>query len=273
MHNSNYEVQVLVHGKPVQLITHQGNTYVEGRVDTEYTLKVKNNNWSRVMAVISVDGINVISGKPATSKKSDPGYIIDGYSCVDIKGFRKDLNTVGAFKFCTKQESYCNTAGAPGNNGVIGVRIYSEKIRTPIYIQNEPWIQPKPTKWFKPWPTYTTNTSDNTYDDGHSNINYCSSQSLGSNIKSRGICKGASNSSGEIKSSSEFGIGTTWGEAVCDRVVTTEFEADGLMATFEIFYSTAKGLSRMGVPIKKEKNVCFPKAFDGFATPPKGWRG
>jgi len=255
MHNSNYEVQVLVHGKPVQLITHQGNTYVEGRVDTEYTLKIKNNNWDRVMAVISVDGINVISGKPATSKKSDPGYIISGYSCVDIKGFRKDLNTVGAFKFCTKQESYCNEAGAPGNNGVIGVRVYSEKIKPLVYIQNDPCTKSAPTKWFHPWPTYTetpkrygnghsdqwigsAGDNGNNYDDGVINVNYCASSGLGA---TRGMS--ASNSSNV--DAKGFGIGTTWGEAVTDSVITVDFEADKLMATFEIFYSTLKGLSKM----------------------------
>ena len=63
--NSQYEAQVLVHGKPVKEIPHLGETYIEGRIGTEYAIRFKNNSLRKVMAVISVDGVNVVTGEPA----------------------------------------------------------------------------------------------------------------------------------------------------------------------------------------------------------------
>ena len=93
MNRNSFELQILINGRPVKEYNHNNETYIEGRKGTEYTLKVKNNTYHRVLAIPAVDGINVITGKPATP--DDSGYIIDGYNCVEIKGFRKDLETVG----------------------------------------------------------------------------------------------------------------------------------------------------------------------------------
>lgn len=254
MNRSQFEVQVLVNGKPVYEITHEGKTFIEGRIGTQYTLRVKNNSWQRVMAVISVDGINVVTGKPAVSE--DTGYILSPYNSMEIKGFRQDLSTVGAFKFCQRSQSYCNQAGAPGNNGVIGVRVYGEKIKPVVYKKEHTY--PTMTSYYPPvYPPYDTmiRSSLNTGEDTNS-------ATYSYNV-----------SHGNTNNSESFGIGTTWGESVQDSVTMVEFETGDMLAEFELYYVSNKGLSKLGVPIKREKQVAFPKAFDGFAKPPSGWRG
>src|SRR5258707_10883696 len=60
-----YEVEVLVDGLAVPTYAHDGETYVMGQLGARYTLRVHNNSGRRVEAVLSVDGRDVIDGKPA----------------------------------------------------------------------------------------------------------------------------------------------------------------------------------------------------------------
>ena len=267
MKKTDYEVQVLVNGKPVKETSHHNRTYIESRIGTEYTLKIRNSKYSRVMAVITVDGINVVTGLPGTSSKNEAGYIVPACSSVDIKGFRKDLDTVGNFKFCQKSKSYCNEAGAPGNNGVIGVRIYSEKY------EPENWINKKlkiyepfePAKPFTPPMYYRGIPNDySTVSKSAPSYSYCSSKSSDEPDMQINCVQTTSNA---------FGVGTTWGQVTHDHVDQVTFKVDEVVACFEIYYLSLKGMQKLGIPIKKEKALAFPQAFDGFANPPKGWEG
>ncbi len=66
MHNSlrEYEARVLVNGKSATEVVHDGLTYLEGRAGTSYSLSFKNKTNRRVMIIPSVDGLDVITGKP-----------------------------------------------------------------------------------------------------------------------------------------------------------------------------------------------------------------
>jgi len=269
MNKSQYSVSVLVNGKPIQELNHQGKVYVEGRKDSEYSIRIHNNDWQRVLAVVTVDGINVITGEPAKDSSDEPGYVVPGWGSYNVKGFRKDLETVGGFKFCRKSKSYCNEVGAPGNNGVIGVQIYSEKqvVYMPaVYIKNILEIKEPMTPWYPPKTTWTKSANDNTYNDGHTNYSSsiedqsCVCSTLGREIKCKSCIEPTS-----------FDIGTTWGDKIHDQVSTTSFEVDCLKEEFIIYYSNRQGLENMGVPLKKEKHIGYPKAFGGFAKPPSGW--
>ena len=273
MNRNSFELQILINGRPVKEYNHNNETYIEGRKGTEYTLKVKNNTYQRVLAVPAVDGINVITGKPATP--DDSGYIIDGYNCVEIKVFRKDLNTVGAFKFTSKGKSYAASKGIGYNTGVIGVVIFNEKMSTL-------WINCNYTdNSFKPWNlppdphiTYTTNDS--------AGVNYSkdmSENTLSIDNQMKCSCNYSHSSRSIIQpqsvqnASPSFNLGTTWGEAKSDNVTLSEFERGSELERLVIYYSDVQGLINMGVNVKQEKLVYKPVAFFGFAQPPAGWKG
>ena len=127
MYRNNIELRVLVNGRPVREYTHQGLTFIESRHGSQYVIKVKNDNATRVMVVVSVDGLDVITGKPAD--KTNKGYIVDAYSSTEIKGYRTSDNESVKFIFVSKDQSYVANA-APGdarNSGVIGIRVFEEK--------------------------------------------------------------------------------------------------------------------------------------------------
>jgi len=142
MHKANYELSVLVNGRPVREFFHKDRFLIESRDGTEYTLKLKNHSHKRIMAVVSVDGIDVLKGKSAAEAES--GYIVNAFSTTEIKGYRIDDNNVAIFKFSDGKKSYATEVEqkfdkkkiekvkrgelAPAkNNGVIGVRIWEEK--------------------------------------------------------------------------------------------------------------------------------------------------
>lgn len=261
MNTNSASIQVLVNGKTIKQYLHQGSTYIEAKEGSEYSIKIKNEQLGRKLAVITVDGVNVISGKPHVEGDTQ-GYIIDGFASIDIKGFRKDLDSVGAFKFCNKGKSYCNEKGLKGNNGVIGVKLYREH--------------------FNAWVTYATTYNQPLSCGSSRDYTWIPAQPLtncGMSNSSESVYRSCNYSSAVVASSSSssvapsFELGTTWGSKVSDSVTYSSFNIDeSSVETFQIFYDTRKNLEKIGIDTKVKKEVFFPKAFDTFATPPKGWK-
>ena len=283
----NQKVEVCVAGKPVKLFAHDGKLYVEAR-EGEYTIKLKNDSYSRVLAVASVDGLNVISGEIAVADDAE-GYIIQGRSAYEIKGWRVSNDKVNAFAFGKKDQSYAAkseaTDGDTSNVGVIGVRFYSEKAKpapTIVYrdrvIEKEvpvPYYPRRPLVPWRPYPYEPYWASDsNTYDTTFT----CSTSVSKSADISRGVTRSVSLNNVQemgfapIADNVEFDIGTVFTDKeVEDKVTNVEFEQGRLLEFVEIYYASRAQLEAMGVPIKKEAAVNFPTSFQGagYCKPPR----
>ena len=129
MNNNKYELSVLINGKTITRHSHEGKLFIEGHHGSEYTIRVQNNTSRRVLAILSVDGINVVNGTEA--KEASTGYVIAAYGAINVKGFRESNDHVGTFKFSTKEKSYTNTTatGSMQDCGVIGCMIVEEKVK------------------------------------------------------------------------------------------------------------------------------------------------
>jgi hypothetical protein len=107
-------------GQPLRTIDHAGKTYLPvPRMGAEYEVRVWNHGPRRITAIVSVDGLSVINGKPAA--ESQPGYLVDPGASIRIKGWRRNLDTVAAFSFEERERSYAARMGRPENIGVIGL--------------------------------------------------------------------------------------------------------------------------------------------------------
>ena len=106
---------------------HAGRHYVEGRPGNEYAVRIRNCTGERLLAVLSVDGINAVSGETASPDQS--GYVIEPWGYVTVQGWRKDLDRTAAFYFSDRHDSYAARTGRPDDLGVIGVALFRE--RTP----------------------------------------------------------------------------------------------------------------------------------------------
>ena len=106
---------------------HRGRTYVVGQPGNEYAIRIRNCSERRVLAVVSVDGVNVITGETAAPDQS--GYVIEPYGYVNIEGWRKDLDRTAAFYFTDPRDAYATRTGRPDDLGVIGVAVFRERER------------------------------------------------------------------------------------------------------------------------------------------------
>jgi hypothetical protein len=130
----NVSLEVLVAGRPVPTIAHAGKTYLPvPRLGSEYQIRVHNFGSRRIVAIVSVDGLSVLNGKPASS--AHPGYIVDAGNHIVIKGWRRDLDTVAAFSFEEREKSYAALVGRSENIGVIGLIAIEEQAHRPWPIE------------------------------------------------------------------------------------------------------------------------------------------
>lgn len=109
---------------------HRGQLYVVGTPGNRYAVQVANRSGGRVLSVISVDGINVLSGETAAAPQS--GYVLEPGQSADIAGWRKSMEEVAAFYFTRVADSYAGRTGRPENTGVIGVAVFREQLPPPV---------------------------------------------------------------------------------------------------------------------------------------------
>src|SRR5687767_15607079 len=76
---------------------HEGRAYVVGRPGNEYQVIVRNRRGEDVLAVVSVDGLNVMDGK--TASPSQGGYVLSPWERLDIRGWRKSMDEIASFYF------------------------------------------------------------------------------------------------------------------------------------------------------------------------------
>ena len=105
--------------QPLPVYYARGTYWVAGEAGARYGIAIRNRLGERLMAVTSVDGINVISGEPAAIDQV--GYVLPAYVRFDVTGWRKSDSDVAAFEFTTPGSSYAARTGRPANVGVLGV--------------------------------------------------------------------------------------------------------------------------------------------------------
>ena len=113
---------------------HDGKLYIAGTPGHRYSVRIANRTGARVLTVLSVDGVNAISGETAGANQT--GYVLDAYQSTEVDGWRKNMSEVAQFNFTALSDSYAARTGRPNNVGVIGVAVFREK-RQPIPIERE----------------------------------------------------------------------------------------------------------------------------------------
>jgi hypothetical protein len=286
MYKKNIDLRICVNGRQVREYLHQGMTFIESRDGSNYTIKIKNDNGARVMAVVSVDGLDVISGKPA--EKTNKGYIVDGYSTTEIKGYRLSDSTSAEFVFVSKGKSYSakSEVGDARNSGVIGIRVFEEKpekmkvVDSPVFPMNK-----------NPWnPTYATWHGTGSFTSVPSGIYGNQSALYSSAIGGQQISDMSSTTRAVVSTSTaksefdtiinydSFDTGTGWGKQQTDKVKKEYFRKGKLVGELVIYYASTEALTDMGIELTQLPKIAeskMPKAFadSEYCQPPKGWDG
>jgi hypothetical protein len=122
-------------GRPLQVWRHDGKLFVAGAPGARYGLRVTNNTGARVLLVMSVDGVNILSGE--TAGYDQRGYIFGPHESYEIDGWRKSLTEIADFTFTRLSQSYAAETGRPANVGVIGVAMFEERV-APVAVAPPP---------------------------------------------------------------------------------------------------------------------------------------
>ena len=299
-------MRILVNGRAFREYSHQGMSFIEARHGSNYTVKIKNDNSYKVMAVLSVDGLDVITGKPA--EDANKGYIIDAYSNVEIKGYRISDENSAAFIFSEKGKSYvAKGTGSARNSGVIGVRVFREKEKpasTTVWYQ--PIVYPTYVYPWNPWYSggYTINAlnTGGTVTVTNPGTSVYSVHSSG--VSGDGVSTGTSfangvsynttaNCSGKIGATSgvsmraqsletptahasnafdtpisykQFDTGTAWGKKLDDKVKKEHFDRGVLVTELVVYYATKTALEKMGIDLVEDPRIAEHPAPQAFGT-------
>ena len=133
-------------GRALSVYPKDGRHWVVGTPGQEYGIRVCNTTGERVLAVMSVDGVNVVSGETASPAQS--GYVLSAHECADINGWRKNNSSTAAFYFTELPDAYAARTGRPENVGVIGVAFFRERPQritwkdTPARVAASPAAEP-----------------------------------------------------------------------------------------------------------------------------------
>jgi len=116
-------------GETLSVYRHQGEHWVAGRPGARYAVSVRNATSARLLGVVSVDGVNVVSGETAAPHQT--GYVLSPWQQYSVAGWRKSNSEVAAFHFTASSASYAERTGRPAHVGVIGVAVFREKMVPP----------------------------------------------------------------------------------------------------------------------------------------------
>ena len=276
--SSAVTLNVLVNDKPIKQYEFKNNTFVEGRKNSNYSIRVKNNNYTRILAVISVDGLNICDGMPAG--ENSQGWIINGNSELVVPGWLVDDKAAAKFKFSAKDNSYAGKSGNDADNiGVIGCMIFKEKIKETVepinIINNYPWWNTQPIQPYYPIYVY----------DGHKNTDHIPLMNNVSYGISGASCTSMLRGSADTFVSSSYTangnsanetLGTEFGAKTDFKTTSATFDRAELIKTVVIYYKTKKELEKIGIIFEeKVKNTIEPNPFPAsknFCNPPKGWK-
>jgi hypothetical protein len=197
-----------------------------------YQVHIVNPTSERIEAVVSVDGLDAIDGKPANPSKR--GYLVPAYGDVTIDGFRTSLDAVAAFRFSSVRDSYGARTGHARNVGVVGVAFFAERLQPPpppVAVAPEPLPSPSPY----PVPAATNADSEARR----------AAPPAAPKVSSEGAASGAA------APATRPGLGTQFGEQRESHVVETAFNraSSRPMLVSELRYDDREGLVSRGIQL------------------------
>ncbi|MEO7324723.1 MAG: hypothetical protein ABIW82_07835 [Dokdonella sp.] len=230
-----------------------GKLYVAGTPGHRYSVRMSNRSGGRVLVVLSVDGVNAVSGE--TANPDQTGYVLDAWESSEITGWRKNLDEIAQFNFTALPNSYAARTGRPANVGVIGVAVFTES--APIRREREKVARDAAPVPEIPAPSSTAAAPQQRAE--------ASRESASNAAVGAGASKPMA-AQADTMAKSEERLGTGHGAREFAHVDTTAFERSSQTPTEtrSIWYDSYANLVQQGViprPIKRADPQAFPGSF------------
>ena len=133
-----FGLEVLVGGRPLEVLYGRGRSYVEAREGEEYELLLRNPLPVRVAVALSVDGLNTIDAR-RTSAWEASKWVIEPYGTIRIRGWQMSSSRARRFYFTTERDSYAARLGRASDLGVITAVFYREAVTRPYPVTPRPY--------------------------------------------------------------------------------------------------------------------------------------
>ncbi len=100
---------------------------VSARQGERYTIRATNVSDERVALVISVDGLNIISGQRTSAGSNESMYVLDPGQTGNFSGWRSGMSHVQRFYFTSAGDSYAGRLGQSDQLGLIRVSAFRSR--------------------------------------------------------------------------------------------------------------------------------------------------
>ncbi len=265
-------------GAVLPTFAHRGRAYVLGALGQRYLLRVRNQSARRVEVVASVDGHDVIDGRPSTFEKR--GYLVEPWGELLIDGYRLSDASVAAFRFSSVPQSYAARKGDARDVGVIGMAVFPERWRR--YVPPPEPYQPHPG----PYP-YPGKSPDRSEAPGASDQQPPAEAQAdaGGAPPAAGAAPAPAPSRRAWPHEERRGLGTEFAEEHDSRVQRVHFERASVRpdTVLTLRYDDRAGLRALGIEVDRNwwagrdeaalRETAEPFRRDpGYAEPPPGWR-
>lgn len=130
-------------GRLLPQYRHRGERWLAGEPGHRYAVRLANTSGQRVLVVLSIDGVNAVTGEDADP--SQGGYVLEPWQSAEIGGWRKSLDQVAGFHFTALPDSYAARTGRPANVGVIGIAVFRERRAPRVWAAPRPVPHPYPS--------------------------------------------------------------------------------------------------------------------------------
>ncbi|HEY6002168.1 MAG TPA: hypothetical protein VIV57_04780 [Anaeromyxobacter sp.] len=254
---------------------HDGRVYVLGSLGRRYMVRVRNGSPRRVEVVVSVDGRDVIDGRPAAFSK--PGYVVNPWGEVLIDGYRLSEAAVAAFRFGTVPRSYAARMGDARDVGVIGVAVFPERevLRRPPPPPYVPYAWGEPRAGGRSEAPGARSDAAPAPESGN--------DMSGGHAQAAPVPAPAPESAERHRKAERPGLGTEFGEERESRVVEVAFERARSQpdAVLALRYDDRAGLLALGIDVDRRgpgwrdeaslRERANPFRGSAYAEPPAGW--
>lgn len=146
MSNNNYTLEIVSHhpkfnSKSLRKYYVDGIETVGAWGDEPFEIRFKNNTWQKVQVKITLDGTDILTGKPADTEVSKDMWVVNGYATLSLKAWPETNNGGAQFVFTSANNSVAvHTHGDLSSRGIIAAAVFTEghKSTFPIVINNTP---------------------------------------------------------------------------------------------------------------------------------------
>jgi hypothetical protein len=141
MFTSKYSLEIVSHhpkfkNKNLRKYHVEGIDTVGAWGDEPFEIVFKNNTSQRVEVKLSVDGTDILTGKPATTVKDSDMWLVNGYGTLSLKAWPETNNGGAQFIFTSANNSVAiHTHGDMSSRGIVAAAVFTESHVEPRRIE------------------------------------------------------------------------------------------------------------------------------------------